>query len=244
MKKFVAMLSGLALAVGVSAAPIDITVDDGLPKGGCGSPSLYNNGEDGCVNFGHWGQIWDLEAFLYDPATTELKVVSGFNVFQRQKENILLGDIFVDLGNDKTWDYAIVFNRDLAGDDAFVFDDSSYSIIQITPTTTFKPLQGNYENGTHVAAKPYAYDAGGIIISSGHTFTYMDTIGNNGDVSYIMGGIMLNNIPGFTGYYFTVHLTMSCGNDAMVGKVSEPNILTLLVLGFSTLGCALLRRKK
>ncbi|MCX7726295.1 MAG: PEP-CTERM sorting domain-containing protein, partial [Chitinispirillaceae bacterium] len=116
--------------------------------------------------------------------------------------------------------------------------DPFYSVIKITPTTILDPVV--WSGAPRQKANPYKNGKGGQIIVSDLSFT-QEPIGSD---SYWLRGIDLSKIPGFTGTNFRVHLTMSCGNDLLIGQVSEPGIITLLALGLSTVGFAFIRRKK
>jgi len=237
MKKSLLAVSGLVLAATIGATPINITQNVGYKTVG---GSLVSMVEDGNVDFGSNNyQEFDLEAFYYDKATSELSMISGFNVFSSHSENVTLGDIFIDIkGTSSEWDYAVVFNRG-----AKKFIDNSYAIVNISGGFTDIGLLNRYDGqpvtditdiNDHSQALPFAVNVSDITYDKSFTYTPSGS-------SYIMSGIDLSDIIS-SGTSFSVHLTESCGNDLMTGNVPEPAILSLLGIGF--VGLAFYRRRK
>ncbi|MBN1294590.1 MAG: hypothetical protein JXB48_22315 [Candidatus Latescibacteria bacterium] len=214
----------------INATPINITIFDGF------NPAP----EDGNTNFNSVNtQEWDLEAFFYDNATNELSMVSGFNAFGTHQEDIMIGDIFIDLNRNSTWDYVIDLNQ---GTNKLAND--SYSIVDLAVgNPQFADLQEPYDASAdrwgydHSDALPYALISGGQVIGGG-TFSYSSYKDFQG-THYTLGAIDMSFLAGEE--YF-VHQTYSCGNDLLVGNVTEPTIIIMLGLGL--LSVAFFHRKK
>lgn len=244
MKKYAILASSLALAISVSAAPINITSPDGFPVGK--TFGNYNGGENDALNFGsNASQGFDLEAFFFDKSTNLLSMQSGFNVntqhidwYNDKPYYIELGDIFIDVGRNNSFDYAVVFNRSNG-----IFTNYDYVIVDLSAGYTDVGLVPEYSglesDRDHSAALPFAVKAyNGTIIDIG-TFEYNNL--NDGEgAHYIMSEIDLSKVV--DGKTFKLHLTQGCGNDVMVGSVPEPTIISLV--GISLLGLSLIRRKK
>jgi len=249
MKKSLLAVSGLVLAATIGATPINITQNLGYKTVG---GQLISMAEDGNVDFGSNNYPeFDLKAFYYDKATSELSMVSGFNVFSSHQDKVTLGDIFIDIkGTSSEWDYAVVFNR---GEKTF--NDNSYAIINISDGFTDIGLLDRYDGqpvtdrdrNDHSQALPFAVNLNDIEFNKSFTYDTLSsgTIELNGAVRensvYNMSGIDLSSIIGANDV-FSVHLTQSCGNDIMTGNVPEPAILSLLGIGF--FGLAFHRRRK
>lgn len=241
MKKLLCCLAVAALAAGVSAAPIDITVSDGLPTG-C-TWGEYDGGENDAVNFGsNPYQEFDLEAFYFDNGILSLQ--SGLNVDVAHSQKIMLGDIFIDIvGTSQEYDYAVTFNRSTNG----AFTNHNYEIVSLASDFTSEAI---FEPG-HQAALPYAVKTGGTavtgangtfnqaVISSG-TQVWSGATKGDGSV-YLIDGIDLSPVIA-SNANFNLHVTETCGNDVLKASVPEPAFLSLL--GISLIGLAFYRRKK
>ena len=242
MKKLLGIAGALLIVSSASATMINVTTADGLAVGQ--TWGAYDGGENDAVNFGsNADQRYDLEAFFFDREFNVLEMQSGFNVDEQhvdwfdsdnngQSEAyfVELGDIFIDIGNDGDFDFAVAFNRDLDGTFA---NDHSYQILDITGGFTDVGLLDRYDGVPfdHLEALPFAVATGGVSVANG-TFNY------SGD--YLMSNIDLSSAV--AGESFTIHQTMSCGNDVMVGRVPEPTLLSLLGMGL--IGLVFFRRKK
>jgi hypothetical protein len=244
MKKYAILASSLALAVSVSAAPINVTSPDGFPVGK--TFGNYNGGENDALNFGSNAlQEFDLEAFFFDRSTNSLSMQSGFNVDATHRDfydvafyNIELGDIFVDVGGNNSFDYAVVFNRSNG-----VFSSYDYSVVDLSAGYTDVGLIPEYSglvyDRDHSAALPFAVATySGPIVGSG-TFSYSSFSDDEG-AHYVMSNIDLSSAV--DGRAFTLHLTQGCGNDVMTASVPEPTLISLVGIGL--LGLSLIRRKK
>jgi hypothetical protein len=223
MKKVWALLGAIGIVATTSfATPIDITVGD----------------EDGNSGF-YGGQEYDMEAFLWDGSN--LSIISGFNMKEGRDyygTHYDIGDVYLDEGNDGTWDYVI---------DLFDGGNDAYAIYDYDPTLQLD-LQTSQDEANHSWAKPFAQDNSTLtpMFGTPDNFTYSPDL-SDADLGYAYAGgthYMIEDIDlsSVAGNSFTVHLTMGCGNDYMEGKVPEPAIIAMLGLGLLSIG--LLRKKR
>lgn len=109
----------VALALPVHAGYVDITADDGGPSSGT---YIVQNGvtagqasSDPRQGLTESGRVtancatnasWDLRAIAYNPATSQLMIVSGFNPlainYDQNVTGDIIGDIFIDINNSFT----------------------------------------------------------------------------------------------------------------------------------------------
>jgi len=242
MKKLVVLLSGLALAASVSAAPVSLAAAPTDLGVNITTSSNFLPGANAL-------QEYDLEAFYFDKATNSLSMQSGFSVDALHKDwntkihaydYITLGDIFIETdATSDGYDYAVMFNRNTKN-----FADYTYSIVDLKAGYEDVGLLDRYDGGSgdcdHNAALPFAVKTfvSGVVVGSG-TFTY-ETYTDADGIHYVMSDINLGNDIG--GSSFAVHQTMGCGNSVVNGSVPEPAMVSLL--GFGLLGLAIFRRRK
>lgn len=239
MNKFLPVMIVAVFAASMTAAPINITSNDGLKHSQRG-PGYVAGSEDQSVNLGStWGQEWDLEAFYFDFLTSELQMVGGFNAFG-SNGGVRLGDVFITTGSDN---YAVTFNHDIRG-----FADSNYTIVRLDDDITFIDVDPTYTH--HNAANPVritGWDDGDVVASGAFHYEKIngDFRGFIGDEDnndhYLMSGIDLSEV-GLSGQSFSLRQTMSCGNDVLYAHVPEPAILSFIGLGLISL--AFFRNKK
>ncbi len=250
MKKILLVVVAVALVFGLSAVQNvhaldfgqEITISDENVKK---DQVWHGKDEDQEVEPGmQHGQRWDLEGFFLDGDI--LSIVGGYD-FENGQSGWMPGDIFIDVTGDAVfgdihgteghndvpnmfgYDYVI----DITGDDYDVYkiDDTS------TVTTAFY--------AANQGSSPWQYVSGGkevLSVTGGVTYkTYTeDILGFKGGDHNAMHGFDLS----FLGDHinnFTVHYTMGCGNDNLMGAVPEPS--TLLLLGLGLLGIVGVSRK-
>lgn len=267
MKTKITILAVATMGFSLSATAVNITIPDTVVSGtGWYGPQEDNETEPGTVT----GQVWDMEAFLYNPATRELQMQGGFNMVQGYG-TYYSGDIFIDVNGDAKWgikapsdtsgngyatrsnddylwDYAIVFGRESAqeGGDKLT---GSYSVYQLTGSTLFEVYYSqNWESN------PFRYASGGVKVEGADgNITQLDDVnpaqalgyGGN-DTHYLLSGIDLSFLLGqVTASEATLHFTVGCGNDLLMGSTSVPDGgMTVMLLGLSLGGMSLIARRR
>lgn len=249
-----------AVATSVSAITIgsNITIFDGATgrtHGGGTGPGL----EDESTDYGAtYSQQWDLEGFFWNAMSKTLTGVGGFD-FQNGYQGQKAGDVFIDVNGDaripastpepvppslQGYDFVLDFGwNDRAG-------GLGYSIVDLR--TGSPVLETSW--ASRLGSDPYRYVSGGLVLASGLSLVGYDT-GLNDDldgdgVSDVLGGngahyayqldmTWLSQL-GFDS--FTVHQTMTCGNDGHNGHVPDGG-LTVCLLGITMAGIGIVRRR-
>ncbi len=222
--------------------------------------------EPGMVNT----QQWDLEGFFTEG--TSLTLIGGYN-FQNGLEGYDSGDIFIDTNDDpdyggsgdnnddgyrtvnNSYGYNYVLDLDWSNK-----DNPLYNVYTIDSSS--KVLTAYYHQNQ--GSSPWRYVSGGTKILSGGIIKYSTGLtdqetGFKGDLFDTSGtdlGGSHNKLVVDLGFLlpqgsndsvnFTVHYTMGCGNDNIMGKgiIPNPEPATLILFGFGLLGIAGVCRKK
>lgn len=250
------------------------TFNPGTPgASGQKDPSLPENNQVGWNAIAN--QSWDLESFKFDAATSNLKMTGGFNfttgygfngdgkTTSLYNTHYAMGDIFLYVGDvpytattgwpgSKDWDFAIVFERDTAGN-IQVGDNNvvKYAVTSKNPSlppTTPVNLKLTGGSASLHAGLPwqlegvteFGYEA--RYSSSSYSQASNPNTWENEIYDINLSDILASLSVGETVY---AHTTMGCGNDVMWGKVqSVPDGgTTLVLLGSGLVGLAFLRRR-
>ncbi|HYG23591.1 MAG TPA: VPDSG-CTERM sorting domain-containing protein [Verrucomicrobiae bacterium] len=227
------------------AVPVNITRFDGQSgngggvwgaSNGLGSALEDNETEPTTAT----GDEWDLEALVYNPASSRLSVVGTFDFVKgvdvSPAHTVVYGAIFVKSLSAATWSHAYVL--DFNGQTYSLYDNfttvAPTDVLASGPytidTATANLLgSGSFDYATGVA-DPFAL---GLQRESGFGHNQIDL-----DLS-LLGG-MLNA--------FDIHTTMTCGNDTLEGQFVATNNVpdagsTALLLSVGVLAFGVLRRQ-
>jgi hypothetical protein len=239
MWRLLVLCTTLAL-IGSSIASADnITIWDGRGIGDVNNPSENNETEPGMINT----QSWDLEAFTLEG--NDLGIAAGFDLKDGKwygGQHIILGDIFIDINGDAQfgsstpnpfidnfgYEYAVKLN----------FGDGTYTVYELNGNSN---LTSTYVYNSP-ESDPFTLTLNGESSASSGNFTYKDFLGT--DYNSIDGISLSFLAPGTT---FISHVTMTCGNDNLMGSgtttsVPEPSSIGFLFLGLSLLAVGLRRK--
>lgn len=263
MKKMMMALSAVTLVFGMMAGSafafgVNITISD--KNYNTSGDTWYTNHEDQEVEPGmQTGQQWDLEAFFQNG--TLVTMVGGYNFVNGESGNGTVwksGDLFIDVDGDAVYgdiDGAQGNTTPVANNYGYDFvldlndNMTSYNIYKITDTSTVY----NAFYAQNQGSSPWRYADGGTLIGSG-TIIYQTGLsdaatgflgGNHNAVTVDLG--FLTNLAWSKplASTFTLHYTMGCGNDNLMGSyapVPEPS--TILLIGAGLLGVVGMTRKR
>lgn len=242
------ILLGILLCSAMAATAYDygiigdnVTIYDGKSDNG----RWYHNQEDHEIEPGAQpGQRWDMEAFFWKSDSRTLTMIGGYDLmsgvhfsgYDRDVEaNIDPGHIFLDVGNDGSWDYAIAFHSTSKSTSTatwYKLDNSSVlsNTAIFSESETWRFVSGETASGTltSVYTDFFRDDLAGVATGASHNAIALD----------------LSDLT--LGTSFTAYFTMECGNDVLMGKISNvpiPGAVWLLGSGLAGLFCVRRRRK-
>lgn len=221
---------------------INITDYDGRGYLGQGVGGEDEETEPGMIN----EQWWDLEGFYMNE--NELSMVGGFNFedgYTHMGQHIAGGDIFIDVTGDVdglgNGHYEFVIDMDVKA--------RKYDVFSIGETAEL----GDVYWYNDPESNPFNYISGGTPLFEDLDLSFAEysgaafeaTYGVLGGQHYMVSGIDLTFLEGTD---FTVHYTMECGNDNLMGSrtgIPEPGTFSLLFMGsLCMIGSLALRRKR
>ncbi len=205
---------------------------------------------------GYGGQKFDAEYLFYklDGNSLSVGLQTGFDIisdtgqYRANDRTYYSGDLALSFdGNTSNYEYAIDFGnltKNYAGTANISAQGNASGI-----DTAGLYKANSWNNDIHFGqSSPYAVSSGSLLLAAnGGNFSQGNGV-LGGDTSYFsIFTFDLSNITGLQpNFVLDAHWTMSCGNDAIDGRValanvSEPNPLLLFVLGFA--GLVIARRR-
>ena len=166
--------------------------------------------------------------------------------FYSQDESSYAGDVFIDVDCDYQWDYIIAGG--VYGNRPYILEKGIYKVNSGDRISAFKGDNNNYyvlsdtmASGNYRPKHPVYLDettAPVTKITDSFTFKNFD----NNDLTPVLFGDLGDNIR-VDDDPFIVAFTEHCANDVFMEKVSVPEPMTLILLGFGLIGIATSSRK-
>ena len=258
-RKLLSVAGGLLIgltSVSAQAGPMAIWSSDGWT-----AMTLTTAGEDGQVGPGGGGQPFDAEGLYFKQSGSLLSIglQAGFNLETGYQWNSVspndyyAGDLAIsfdgtgDSGNASSFEYGVDFGFETRDYDLDLVDMGSGTGIDAAGFYSVSSWNEDvYTN--HGAASPFAIDGGSLVSALETNAWSSEVVG--GDLSYsriVTFDIASLGLSGNAG--LDVHWTMNCGNDFINGSttlssVSEPSIISLMMLSMLMIGWTGRRRKQ
>lgn len=219
------------LSFAMTAYSLDVTINDGVGSG-TGWYSANRENQEVEPNTTS-GQVWDMERFVLNG--NNLTMTGGFNFTSPGGYGgFRPGDLFIDTDSFGYYDYVAVIGYATSTYDVYAIEDDVDIYSVHFPQNAF--------------SDPWRYKSGGTLISSGELALYGSYASAEGthytlDIDLSWLNPYLNN-----GDIVTLHNTMECGNDNLMGQYvadihlpESGNMLAMIGIGFAAL---LLSRKR
>lgn len=207
-------------------------------------------------------QMWDLEAFV-TTGGKNLQIIGGYDILSpthTTTETGASGDIFIDVTGDAKfgpaavgtgsggggvsnnllgYDYAIVFSRNSNGT---LSGAKTYNVVKLSGSS----IDASVYYSQNQESNPWKYASGGQIIQTDIPYTVQSGLtdaqtGFLGGTHYALD-FSLNFLTDPEFANATLHYTIMCGNDNLMGHVPDGG-LTLAMLGMGIGGLALVGRR-
>lgn len=184
-----------------SVYPINITINDGYGTGaGWHSANRENNEtEPGTIAT----QFWDMERFEKNGSV--LTMIGGYNFTSPAGYGgFRPGDLFIDTDGMGFYDYAVVIGTAPSSYNVYAIDDdvNTYDV----------------HYAQNIFSNPWRYKSGGTLIASGLSAIYGSY--NDGEGKHYTVNLDLSWLNPYldNGSTVTLHNTMECGNDNLMGQ--------------------------
>ena len=191
-------------------------------------------GSGGYVGPAYGGQNYDVEAVLatFDDENLYVAIATGFP--QAGRDGWDAGDIAFDLGDDGTWDYALVISNYLDG-----VETRGLTLGGFYEVTNWQDV---YYSG-HSESNPFRMANGTLLETT--DFAYVDDPDHSFPRYFIEAAIPLSLFGGPV-HEVTIHWTMECGNDygEVVAHTPEPASILLAGAGLFAVSMFLRRRRR
>lgn len=258
-RKLLSVAGGLLIgltSVTAQAGPLPLWSSDGWT-----AMTLATPGEDGQVGPGGGGQAFDAEGLYFKQSGTTLSIglQAGFDLIDGHVNtspspyDYYAGDLALSFdgnavaGTSSTFEYGVDFGLLTKDYQLDLVDMGSGTGIDGAGFYSVSAWNDDVYSG-HSSATPFAIDSGSLISALTDNSSGSGVVG--GATSYYRTVTFDLSSLGLTGSTdLDVHWTMNCGNDFIDGSttltsVSEPSIISLMMLSMLMMGWTGRRRKQ